>query len=99
MDEERAVPRRGCPIVDGEDAVGEVTSGTYSPTLERGHRAGLGPSALAAPDTAVAVDVRGRAAQGRTPAQAAVCQGDLSMPAAESYPDDLRYHREHDWAG
>ena len=20
------------------------------------------------------------------------------MPAAESYPDDLRYHREHDWA-
>ena len=19
------------------------------------------------------------------------------MPAAESYPDDLRYHREHDW--
>jgi glycine cleavage system H protein len=20
------------------------------------------------------------------------------MPAAQSYPDDLRYHREHDWA-
>ena len=20
------------------------------------------------------------------------------MPAAESYPDDLRYHPEHDWA-
>src|SRR6478752_8369247 len=20
------------------------------------------------------------------------------MPAAESYPDDVRYHREHDWA-
>ena len=20
------------------------------------------------------------------------------MPAAESYPDDLKYHREHDWA-
>jgi glycine cleavage system H protein len=20
------------------------------------------------------------------------------MPASESYPDDLRYHREHDWA-
>jgi glycine cleavage system H protein len=20
------------------------------------------------------------------------------MPAAENYPDDLRYHREHDWA-
>ena len=20
------------------------------------------------------------------------------MPAAETYPDDLKYHREHDWA-
>ena len=33
---DRAVPRAGCPVlVDGEPA-GEVTSGNFSPTLERG---------------------------------------------------------------
>ena len=49
MDEERAVPRPGCPIVDGDDVVGEVTSGTFSPTLQRGIGLGYVPAALAAP--------------------------------------------------
>ena len=66
MDEERAVPRPGCPIVDGGTAVGEVTSGTFSPTLERGIGLGYVPSALAAPDTAIAVDVRGRTRMAHT---------------------------------
>ena len=56
MDEERAVPRPGCPIVEG----GVVTSGTFSPTLQRGIGLGYVPSALAEPGTAIAVDVRGR---------------------------------------
>jgi aminomethyltransferase len=61
MDEERAVPRPGCFILDGEGAVaGEVTSGTFSPTLQRGIGLGYVPSPLASPDTALAVDVRGR---------------------------------------
>jgi len=66
MDEERAVPRPGCPIVDGEAAVGEVTSGTFSPTLGRGIGLGYVPSALAAPDTPIAVDVRGRTLMAHT---------------------------------
>jgi aminomethyltransferase len=60
MDEERAVPRPGCPIVGSEGVVGAVTSGTFSPTLQRGIGLGYVPSELAAPDTAIAVDVRGR---------------------------------------
>jgi aminomethyltransferase len=40
--------------------VGSVTSGTFSPTLQRGIGLGYVPAALAAPDTAIAVDVRGR---------------------------------------
>jgi aminomethyltransferase len=61
MDEERAVPRPECPILDGEGAaVGVVTSGTFSPTLQRGVGLGYVPSALAPPDTPIAVDVRGR---------------------------------------
>jgi aminomethyltransferase len=61
MDEARAVPRPGCPILDAAGApVGEITSGTFSPTLERGIGLGYVPAALAAPDTVIAVDVRGR---------------------------------------
>jgi aminomethyltransferase len=60
MDEQRAVPRPGCPIVDAGGVIGEVTSGTFSPTLGRGIGLGYLPSALAAPDTPIAVDVRGR---------------------------------------
>jgi glycine cleavage system T protein (aminomethyltransferase) len=61
MDEERAVPRPGCPILDAAGAtVGEVTSGTFSPSLQRGIGLGYVPFALAQPDTGVAVDVRGR---------------------------------------
>ena len=61
MDEERAVPRPACPILDGEaGVVGEVTSGTFSPTLQRGIGLGYVPSPLAQPDTPIAVDVRGR---------------------------------------
>ena len=66
MDEERAVPRPGCPITDAGTVVGEVTSGTFSPTLERGIGLGYVPSALAASDTAIAVDVRGRTRMAHT---------------------------------
>jgi aminomethyltransferase len=59
MDEERAVPRPGCPILAGE-TVGVVTSGTFSPTLQRGIGLGYVPSALAEPGTELAIDVRGR---------------------------------------
>ena len=60
MDEERAVPRPGCPILDGATPVGVVTSGTFSPTLQRGIGLAYVPSALAEPETPVVVDVRGR---------------------------------------
>jgi aminomethyltransferase len=60
MDGERAVPRPGCPILDAGTVVGEVTSGTFSPTLERGIGLGYVPSGLVDPDTAIDVDVRGR---------------------------------------
>jgi aminomethyltransferase len=66
MDRERAVPRPGCAIVDDGAIVGEVTSGTFSPTLQRGIGLGYVPSALADPDTAIAVDVRGRTLRAHT---------------------------------
>ena len=66
MDEERAVPRPGCAILAGDAAVGAVTSGTFSPTLQRGIGLGFVPSALAEPETPVVVDVRGRARPAHT---------------------------------
>jgi aminomethyltransferase len=33
--EGRRVPRQGCAVLHNGEAVGEVTSGTFSPTLER----------------------------------------------------------------
>jgi aminomethyltransferase len=66
MDEERAVPRPGCAILEGDAVVGAVTSGTFSPTLQRGIGLGYLPSALAEPETPVVVDVRGRARAAHT---------------------------------
>jgi aminomethyltransferase len=43
------VPRPGCPVLDGADAVGRVTSGTFSPTLQRGIALAYVPAALARP--------------------------------------------------
>jgi aminomethyltransferase len=39
---------------------GEVTSGTHSPMLDVGIGMGYVPAALAAPDTTITIDVRGR---------------------------------------
>lgn len=54
--EEPGVPRAGMAVVEG----GTVTSGTHSPTFDRGIGLAYVPSDLAAPGTAVTVDVRGR---------------------------------------
>ena len=57
----RGIPRAHLPVLSGGDTVGEVTSGTFSPTLKKGiglallsTAAGLGEGAE------VVVDVRGR---------------------------------------
>jgi aminomethyltransferase len=50
------VPRPGCPVLGG----GEVTSGTYSPSLEVGVGMAYLPTERAAPGQEIAIDVRGR---------------------------------------
>jgi aminomethyltransferase len=59
--EDRAIPRRGMPIVEG----GEVTSGTHSPMLDVGIGMGYVPSESAQPDTEITIDVRGRQRRAR----------------------------------
>jgi len=54
------IPRQGNPIVLGDETVGEVTSGTLSPSLGYGIGMGYVRTDLAEPGTEVEIDVRGR---------------------------------------
>jgi glycine cleavage system T protein (aminomethyltransferase) len=59
--EEKAVPRQGMAV----DAGGGVTSGTHSPTLDRGIGLAYLPAGRSAPDTEISIDVRGRPRRAR----------------------------------
>lgn len=62
MTERSAPPRPGYPIVAGEVKVGEVVSGTQSPSLNLGIGMGYVPSQMAKAGTAIEVEIRGRRA-------------------------------------
>jgi aminomethyltransferase len=57
---ERGIPRQQNPILLASERVGEVTSGTHSPSLGIGIGMGYVRSDLAEPGTEVSIDVRGR---------------------------------------
>jgi aminomethyltransferase len=59
--EERAIPRQGMTI----DGGGEVTSGTHSPTLDVGIGMGYVPAPMAAVETELNIDVRGKSRRAR----------------------------------
>jgi aminomethyltransferase len=55
----RGIPRHGYALFKGDERVGELTSGTMSPTLKVGIGMAYLPPALAAPGTELAFDLRG----------------------------------------
>jgi len=57
---EDGIARQGNPVMSGADRVGEVTSGTKSPTLGVAIGMAYVRSDLADPGTAVEIDVRGK---------------------------------------
>ena len=61
MDERGHIPRAHYPVFVGDQLVGEVTSGTFSPLLKKGIAlAYLWPGDVVEPGASVEVDVRGR---------------------------------------
>jgi aminomethyltransferase len=54
------IPREGNPVLLGEEQVGIVTSGTFSPSLEVGAGMAYVRSDLAEPGTELEIDVRGK---------------------------------------
>ena len=57
----RGIARHGHAIVDGSNQVGQVTSGSYSPTLDRNIGLGYVPTGNSTPGSRFQVDIRGRA--------------------------------------
>ncbi len=56
----RGIARQGHAVVSDGDAVGAVTSGTWSPTFEKALGMAYVPPALAAPGTPLTLEVRGK---------------------------------------
>ncbi|HEY0318893.1 MAG TPA: glycine cleavage system aminomethyltransferase GcvT [Solirubrobacterales bacterium] len=54
------IPRGGNPVLQGDEEVGSVTSGTFSPSLEVGAGMAYVRTALAEPGTELEIDVRGK---------------------------------------
>ena len=54
------IPRQGNPVLAAGEPAGEVTSGTLSPSLERGIGMAYVRAELADPGTEIEIDVRGR---------------------------------------
>lgn len=63
----RGIPRHGYALLDGDgNRVGEVTSGTFGPTLKEGIGMGYVTSALATPDNQIFIEMRGKSIEART---------------------------------
>jgi aminomethyltransferase len=58
---EKNIARHGYPIVEGDKEVGVVTSGTFSPTLQRSVAMGYVPPAMSPVGSVVSVLIRGKA--------------------------------------
>ncbi len=63
--EEKAIPRHGYAIRSNGTAVGSVTSGTFSPSLEKGIAMGYVDAAYCSVGSPVHVDVRGKDVEGK----------------------------------
>lgn len=57
---DRGIPRHGYPVYKGEKLIGEVTTGTQSPTLKKNVGLALLASEFTALDTEVEVEIRGK---------------------------------------
>ena len=63
--EGEGIPRGGNPVLEGGRTVGEVTSGTFSPSMERGIGMAAVEAGLAGEGTAIVIDVRGKHREAR----------------------------------
>ncbi|OGJ88119.1 MAG: hypothetical protein A2268_04975 [Candidatus Raymondbacteria bacterium RifOxyA12_full_50_37] len=58
--ESKGIPRQGCPVVENEILIGHVTSGGYSPVLEKGIALAYVPLDKSVEGLNLSIDIRGR---------------------------------------
>ena len=63
--EGKRAAREGCPILISGNRVGEITSGTFSPTLQKSISMGYIQPQYANPETLVTIDIRGKMHDGK----------------------------------
>jgi aminomethyltransferase len=63
--EGRSIGRQGFDVVQGDDDIGVVTSGTFSPTLQKSLCMALVETSAMEPDGSLGVKIRGKAAPAR----------------------------------
>ena len=63
--EDKRAARQGCPIIVNDQNVGEITSGTFAPTVQRSISMGYIAPQLGEPGTQVTIDIRGKHHAGR----------------------------------
>ena len=73
--EGRQIPREGCPVLVSGEQAGEVTSGNFSPVLERGIALAFLPPDVA-DGVSVEIDVRGRTVPATVVKPPFISQGD-----------------------
>jgi aminomethyltransferase len=56
----KRIAREGAGVIAGETAVGKVTSGTFSPTLQKSIAMAYVPARHSAPGVHLSVDIRGQ---------------------------------------
>ena len=59
----RRIARQGALLFSGDEQIGKVTSGTFSPTLEKAIAMGYVAPAFSEPGTALEVDIRSKREQ------------------------------------
>ncbi len=57
---DRGIPRHGYKVFSGEEEIGEVTTGTQSPTLKKNIGLALLKKEFTSVDTEVQVEIRGK---------------------------------------
>ncbi len=92
----RRVPRQGCPILTDTQRIGEVTSGTFSPTLQKPIAMGYVPPEFAKPGRELKIDIRGHLETARVVALPFYNRNKKGKSKVN--PQQLLYTKTHEWA-
>ena len=103
----RGIARHGYPVLVHDERIGEVTSGTYAPFLQKNIGLCYVPATRAAVGTELAIDIRERKVPARVVPTPFYKRPDKAAPAPATTvstdlrstmdPANLKYTKDHEW--